>query len=158
MAGVLEGLPGAFKKMTVLRIKDGRLTRRKTEKPGVETFHVGEIIGGPYIVGIGKLFRTDPVFQHFLRAEPARAHTFVRQQIPELCDIPCRRKSSGHADDSDLFRSLNSLNTVCHNTCSSPPEPAVLLLVTELYPAKKLSYCTDVPVLWVIRARRAAAR
>ncbi len=114
MTGILEGFPGAFKKMAMLRIKDGCLTRGKAEKSGVETFHIGEIIGGPYIVGIGQILGADPVFQHFLGAEPARAHPLVRQQIPELCDVTRRRKPPGHTNNGNLFRCLNSLNIVCH--------------------------------------------
>ena len=114
MTGVLEGFPGAFKKMAVLRVKDGCFTRGKTEEPGVETFHVREIVGGPYIVGIGQFSGANPVFQHFLGAEPTRAHPFVRQQIPELCNVTRRRKPSGHTNNGNLFRCLNSLNIVCH--------------------------------------------
>ena len=102
MARVFKRFPGAFQKVTVLRIQDRRFFWRETEELAVEHLHRREWPTGADIVRLAQILGRLALRQELLIGEGLDGLDAVANVPPELVDVTGASEPRRDPDDCDV--------------------------------------------------------
>src|ERR1039458_2111987 len=136
MPCILQSFPGALKKVTVLRIHDGRVSRTQSEKGCIEHRNIVEQRGPFDIVGVSQFFRRCAGSDEVGVGAIADGLHAIAQVLPKLGNVVGSGKTARHANDRDTgggvyrmpFSAVGLTWRAVHDPKAGPPQrPAVFL-------------------------------